>query len=117
MVQGAIFKAQVLQSYNNLVQIVEYPTITEVFQALSNNEVDAIITDEESAKFWVVLNGTMFKLVGSGLPTGMGYGIMANKKSADLINNINKALLNMEDDGSYLKIYKYYFGKLSTPPR
>ncbi|CDZ76068.1 Histidine-binding periplasmic protein precursor [Legionella massiliensis] len=113
-VEGTLFKALVQERFKNLVQIVEYPTLTEVFQALSNGKVDAVITDEAAAKYWVATNSTMFKLVGNGIPVGVGYGIMVNKSKGELIEKINKALLEMETDGAYLKIYNRYFSKFSN---
>ncbi|CEG62296.1 transporter substrate-binding domain-containing protein [Legionella micdadei] len=111
-VQGTLFKALVLEKFHNLVQIIEYPAITSAFQALSKNKVGVVITDEETARHWVSINSTMFKLLGSSIPVGIGYGIMANKKSSDLIGRVNKALLDMENDGTYLKIYNRYFAKI-----
>lgn len=51
----------------------------------------------------------LFKLVGKAIRSGDGYGIMANKNNADLITQINKALLQMENDGTYLRISNTYF--------
>lgn len=113
LVQGTLFKALVLEHYNNLAQIIEYPTLSEVFQALSTHRIDVAITDEGAAKYWAATNSTLFKLVGHSIPIGIGYGIMATKEEAILINRINKALIDMEEDGSYLKIYDRYFSKMS----
>lgn len=109
-VQGTLFKAIVLEKFNKRIQIVEYPTLDEVFQALAEDRVDIVIADGGSAKYWATNNSNMFKLVGNEISIGIGYGIMANKKDKDLIATINKLLLDIEADGSYLKIYKRYFG-------
>ncbi|BCA93834.1 hypothetical protein TUM19329_01950 [Legionella antarctica] len=53
-----------------------------------------------------------FKLVGQKILMGEGYGIMALKSNALLIQQINKSLLDMEADGTYLKIYNQYFSNL-----
>lgn len=113
VVRGTLFKDIVLEKYQGVVQVLEYRTLSEAFIALSNNTLDAVITDEEAAKYWATTNSTLFKLVGKSIPIGMGYGMMANKKSTPLINKINKALLDMEADGTYLKIYNRYFSQLS----
>ena len=42
---------------------------------------------------------------------GEGYAIMAHKNNSDLIKKINQALLDMEQDGTYLRIYNRYFGE------
>lgn len=109
-VEGSLFKAIVLEKFNHEVEIVEYPTLAEVFQALADGKVEIVIADEGAAKYWATNNSDSFKLVGNEIPIGIGYGIMANKKHKELIETINRLLLDIEADGSYLKIYKRYFG-------
>ena len=109
-VEGSLFKAIVLEKFNHEVEIVEYPTLAEVFQALADGKIEIVIADEGAAKYWATNNSDSFKLVGNEIPIGIGYGIMANKKHKELIETINKLLLDIEADGSYLKIYKRYFG-------
>ncbi|KTC75340.1 arginine ABC transporter substrate-binding protein [Legionella birminghamensis] len=105
--KGTIFKGLLLEKFNNNIQIKEYSTQPEIFQALGNNEIDALILDEGSSKYWSA-NGD-FKLIGPEMKIGIGYGIMANKREQALIDRINKALLSMENDGTYVKIYSKYF--------
>ncbi|RYW67113.1 ABC transporter substrate-binding protein, partial [Legionella pneumophila] len=50
------------------------------------------------------------KLIGDKIPIGSGYGIIALKNQSALIDKINHILLEMEKDGSYLRIYNEYFG-------
>lgn len=88
-----------------------YPSISEVLGALQNREVNVIYINSSVARF-IVNNGmSHFKLVGNKINIGQGYGILALKKNAALIEKINDALLDMEADGSYLKIYNQYFSK------
>ncbi|KTD22771.1 arginine 3rd transport system periplasmic binding protein [Legionella lansingensis] len=111
--KGTLFKMVVLEQFSNEAQIIEYPSIDEAFKGLTNNEVDILIMDAGAAKYWAATATPDFKLVGDKIPVGVGYGIMANKKSQALIDQINKALMDMEADGTYLKIYKRYFTLLS----
>ena len=105
---GTLFKKLVQQKYNNMT-IIEYKTQTDLFQGIANNEVDIIILDEISATFWVTNNNSQLKLVDDSIPVGEGYGIMANFSKQDLISRINNTLIDMENDGTYLAIYKRYF--------
>ena len=89
--------------------IKEYHTQYELLQAIGNDDVDIIILDYESAQYWINNNNLLFKLVGSGINLGTGYGIMANPDKSDLINRINNALNAMQNDGTYLSIYNRYF--------
>ncbi|WP_165476862.1 transporter substrate-binding domain-containing protein [Legionella fairfieldensis] len=112
-VKGTVFKAVVLAHYNNVGEIIEYPTLSATFHALSNDKVDVIITDRQTAKYWHATNSTLFRLIGDAIPAGIGYGIMAGKKETYLIHQINNTLMAMEADGSYLKIYNRYFSKMT----
>lgn len=54
------------------------------------------------------------QLIGDKIPIGSGYAIIALKNQSALIDKINYILLEMEKDGSYLRIYNEYFGANSA---
>lgn len=91
------------------VTIKTYDFHSQLFDALTSNEVDAILTDRASAESWFANTTNSYTLLGKPIPIGFGYGILANKDANELITQINKALLSMEADGTYLKIYEIYF--------
>lgn len=111
MIEGSIFKISALSKCGNSAKIVEYPQVSDVYKALENDKIATLITDEEGAHYWVANNNNSFKLVSTPIITGMGYGAMANPNEIELINNINIALMNIENDGTYLKIYNEYFNQ------
>ncbi len=106
---GTPFADLAREIYQNKITIVEYPDIAELLNGLNNNKVDTILMDAEAAKNWVSNNSNLYKLVGTQIPVGNGYGIMANPDQGKLIAQINQILLNIEADGTYLKIYSRYF--------
>ena len=106
---GTPFKSLALSIYKNQVDVIEYPHTPKLLDALSNNKIDAVLMDAPAVRIWVANNGNLFKSVGSNIPIGKGYGIMANKDQDKLIDQINQALLDMEADGTYLQIYNNYF--------
>lgn len=110
--QGTIFKEIILEKFNQEIQVIEFHDLYMVFQALVNNDIDVLIADEEAVKYWTANNSQQFKLVGQAIPIGTGYGIMANKLSQSLIIRVNKALMEMENDGTYLRIYRRYFAPM-----
>lgn len=105
---GSLFKSIAAKKFNK-AKIVEYNTQQDLFQAVMNEDVDVIMFDLASAQYWINSNAGSFKAVGSGFSLGAGYGVVANMDHAPLITQINKALLEMESDGTYLMIYKRYF--------
>lgn len=97
------------KKFGSDIKIVPYPNISEMMLALSEGKVDAIIIDRKTANFWLGNNYDMFKMLGQPFPLGIGIGIMANKDNTPLITRVNQALLRMQADGYYLKIYSTYF--------
>ncbi|WP_133127065.1 transporter substrate-binding domain-containing protein [Legionella nagasakiensis] len=107
--KGSPTKAWALNFFKGQIKIVSYPHSTALLNALDKKEVDAIITGHYSAVFWQGNAGGKYKFIGGKTPIGEGYGIIAKPGQRALINKINRALLEMENDGTYLKIYTRYF--------
>lgn len=107
--QGTPFKKLIQMLYQNQVQIIEYPYIPDLLEALSQKKVDVILLDKDAAQYWYANNSMQYKLIGPPIPFGGGYGIMTKLGNDVLIKGINAALLQMESDGTYLKIYTRYF--------
>ncbi|WP_454785955.1 transporter substrate-binding domain-containing protein [Legionella sp. WA2024007413] len=108
--QATFIQYNVLPNYTSKQNIKAYSKITSLIEALNNHEIDAALVNENVAKY--LLNNTLqgFQLVGKPIVIGNGYGIIALRKNAPIIDKINKALLEIETDGTYLTIYNKYFG-------
>ncbi|STY31668.1 arginine-binding periplasmic protein [Legionella wadsworthii] len=100
----------VLSLYTNKNNIKTYPKISLIITALLNNDVDAIILNVNIFKYLTINKVINFQTVGKPIVLGNGYGIVALIKNAELINKINKVLLQIENDGTYESIYNKYFG-------
>ncbi len=105
---ATLFKGLAEEKFTN-VKIIEYLTQTDLFQGIADDKVDMIIIDSVSAKYWVTNSSSILKIVSDPIPIGEGYGIMANVSKTALINRINRKLIDMENDGTYLSIYSRYF--------
>ena len=106
---GTPFRQLALTMYKNEVNVIDLPDISDLLEALTKNTANVVLMDAEAAKNWYANNGSLYKLIGTQIPVGKGYGIMANKSQDKLMTQINHALLSMEADGTYLKIYTRYF--------
>lgn len=100
----------VLPQYTSQENIKVYPKITVLISALNNHDIDVALMNANVAKYLLnnILKG--FQLVGKPITVGNGYGIIALKKNAAIITKINEALLQIEADGTYLTLYRKYFG-------
>lgn len=112
--KGTVFKSLIEASFNKKVTVNEYNTQQELLQALTNNNVSFVMLDTATAQYWVANSDNKFKSIGKSIDIGTGYGIMSSVDQQQLIAAINKALLNMQNDGTYLKFYKRYFGAMQS---
>ncbi|KTD76526.1 transporter substrate-binding domain-containing protein [Legionella waltersii] len=97
--------------YANMFNLKEYNVAADMGTALLNKQIDAVIINQRSASFIISNMVNNFKTVGNKFTIGEGYAMFALTTNADLIKQINQALLNMENDGSYMNIYNAYFSQ------
>lgn len=108
---GTPFKELAEDIYGDKIHINDLPDVPDLLDGLNNGTLDVVLMDAEAAQNWYANNSKIYKLIGSPIPVGNGYGIMANLYQHKLLSEINQALLSMESDGTYLKIYSQYFSE------
>lgn len=96
--------------YGSVNTIIQYNKLANMISALTEKKLDAILVNDSVAKYYVNSSSSQIKFIGNKIRLGFGYGILALKKNEQLITEINNALIEMESDGTYLKIYNRYFG-------
>ena len=102
-------KTSFLANYVSLDNVIEFPDTTHILNALSSHEIDAILINSSVTKYLINNVGNL-KRVGKPVTLGEGYGISLLKSNAELAHKINKILLQMQEDGTYAKLYNKYFG-------
>ncbi|MBM7095422.1 glutamine ABC transporter substrate-binding protein [Bacillus sp. H-16] len=95
---------------NTDAQIQTFPDIVNAYQDLTAGRVDAVIYDLPNVLYYIETEalGDM-KTVGDTL-TGEQYGI-AFPSGSELTEQVNEALAEMMEDGSYGDIYEEWFGE------
>lgn len=107
--QSTIGKNLITTRFNDSsVTIVEFHSSQDLLLDLTNGKLDVILLASETAQYWDA-NNKLLKLIDMPMPDGFGYGIMTNPKNGELINRINSALLDLQNDGTYQHLYKRYF--------
>ena len=86
--RGTLFKDLARLLYQNKIKSIEYPDVASMLDALKNVDVDVILLNSEAAKYWYANNSDLYRLVGTKIPVGDGYAIMANKDNGPLIGPI-----------------------------
>lgn len=105
-------EAEKIQQAGGLKKIQKFPTVPQVFEALERGKVDAVIHDFPSSSYLSMKNGKT--TIVAKIPTNEKYGIGINKTNTTMLTDINKALQEVKDDGTYAVIYKKWFG--TAPP-
>lgn len=86
--------------------VIRYKTGADAVQALKAGKVTAVIIDNEPAKAFVTANEGLKIL--DGEYTNEDYAICVAKENTELLDKINKALAELEADGTIDSIIKKY---------
>lgn len=96
-----------LREHNALVQ--EYPQNSQVFQALLDNKVDAVLQGAVGLQYYAAYEGKgLVQMVGPEFnKNDVGFVFRTNNP---LRKSVNGALLALREDGTYQRIYDKWFG-------
>lgn len=87
-----------------------FPEITDAYQAVMQNKVDAVLYDLPNVQYYSNKEtGGDLKTVGEKL-TGEDYGI-GFPKGSELRDDFDDALATLKEDGTYGDIYEEWFGE------
>jgi polar amino acid transport system substrate-binding protein len=88
-------------------EIRPYPEGPDAVNALKSGTVEAVVIDAPVAQNAVEKSGGVE--IAEKVPTEESYGIALAKDSTELLEEIDEALKELEQDGTYTTIYKKWF--------
>jgi ABC-type amino acid transport substrate-binding protein len=88
-------------------EIRPYPEGPDAVNALKSGTVEGVIIDAPVAQNAVEKSGGVE--IAEKVPTEETYGIAVGQGETELLDEINKALAEVEKDGTYKKIYEKWF--------
>lgn len=115
---------QLKEEFGGDLTIKRFDTISDAFNAMINNQVDAVINDNTVSAEYVNKNKDKVKFVeGEGVAAEEGredappyltltiedYGIAFRQDDTELLEEVNTALKAIKDSGTYDEIYNEYF--------
>ena len=101
------FAAEEITGYENVAQ---YKTFLNAIMDLQGNKIDAVIIDKPVGQaIMASLNDPNLVMVDMGLQADW-YGIEVNKNNPELLEKINKALAELEEEGFFDTLAVKYFG-------
>ena len=89
-------------------RVVRFKTGAEAVEALKTGKVDMVIIDNEPAKSFVAANTGIHILEGDNEYAVEDYAICVAKENTELLEKINAALKELQDDGTVQKIVDKY---------
>ncbi|WP_454785085.1 transporter substrate-binding domain-containing protein [Legionella sp. WA2024007413] len=106
---GTIYEQVIKESGLSDVQIINYSSTNRLIKALGQGEVDFILQDALAAQYWIT-QIPIFTTFGKPFTYGYGFGIAVNKSDKELLQQINNALVEFEENGQFKKTYDRYVG-------
>ncbi len=91
------------------INIKRYNTFPEALLDLGNGRLDACLVDEPVGRYYLSQDPDKYKMAGNPF-LSEPVGIALRKDETDLAQAIQQALEKMKSDGTYDKIYNYWFG-------
>jgi len=91
----------------NIEQIKRYEKIPQAFIDLNNGRIDAVVNDLPVTAAYILTNPEV-KIVGKPFTTE-NYGIAARPGDEQLLTEINTALQEVKEDGTYDEVYNSWF--------
>lgn len=103
------FTASDLQDEGAVKNVARFDTVPDAMQAVIIGAADVVVVDLPVAQAYLEANpNAPLKQVGP-VSDNEFYGIALNKKNTALLEQINSALLQLQEDGTYDKIYQKWF--------
>ncbi|MGB9987634.1 basic amino acid ABC transporter substrate-binding protein [Salarchaeum japonicum] len=120
---GSTAAAELKEEFGGDLDIKQYDLIADAFNAILNNQVDAIINDNTVNAQYISQNEDQLRFVeGDGAAVEQGknappyltltveeYGIAFRQDDDDLREQVNEALATIRENGTYDEIYNEYF--------
>ena len=100
--------AEVLKPYPNIT-VRKFPSIDLALQDLQNGNLDGVVGDAPTIRYFVAHGFPKLRTVGT-LLTQENYGIALRPKDAELRAQVNQALTRLRANGRFAALESKYFG-------
>ncbi|MCH4072810.1 substrate-binding periplasmic protein [Pseudoramibacter sp.] len=102
------------KAHLNHSDVQKYNTIDHAFEALKNNSVDYLLIDESEAVYFSKKYPNKYQIVSKPVASEQ-YVIVCRKNNKRLTNQINHALRQIKQDGTYENLTMKWFGQNMSP--
>ena len=104
------FTASDLYDEGKLKSVSRFDTVADAMQAVIIGVADVVIVDLPVAQAYLDANPHAPLIAAGAVAANEYYGIAVNKNNQELLEQINSALIELEENGTYAEIYNKWFG-------
>src|SRR5699024_7110817 len=98
---------------DEIKEVIPFPNIDQAYMELHKGTADAVVFDLQSVLYYVNTNAQGQVKVLDDLLEGQTFGI-AFPKGSPLKNEVNIALANIKENGTYDELHEKWFGEAAT---
>ncbi len=91
-------------------EIKKYANNVDALLDLKAGRIQGVVVDEVVGRYYMVKNGGSYRVLDETLG-GESYGVGFRKDDSEFGEELNKALIDMKEDGTFDKIKETWFGK------
>jgi len=106
--RGTTMDTYVTENMSSTVSIKRYTTAEDMVLDLEGQRLDAVFVDYPVGE-QTIMNREGYKQVGEPVKLGEGVGVAMRKRDTKLAEQVNAALKQLKEDGSYDAIMNKYF--------
>lgn len=105
---GTVFKETLNELSVKNITVVEIKNHASIILALENRKIDYALMDASAVQYWQGQSKDKMVAVGTPFLYGYGFGIAVNESNPGLLEDINTALLEYQNNGGFQKAYNQY---------
>lgn len=110
-VQQGTTGEEFVEEKGNVGELRPYPQGPDAVNALKSGVLDAVVLDIPVAENAVEAGGVE---ISAAIPTEEEYGFVVSQGNDGLLGEMNEALEELKDDGTFTRIYKKWFKREPT---
>lgn len=106
---GRAYITYLQEHFGNKMTVAPYNFFNQIALDVQSEKLDAIFINYLSALYLLHQFPNRAKILNEHFPVGEGIGIMTLPANKDKIDQINKVILQFQEDGTFTNLYNYNF--------
>jgi len=98
------------ETYASIEEVVQYPDNFEALLDLQSSRIDAVVVDEVLGKYYINKNPGIYEVLEDNFGKEE-YGVGMRLEDRKLVEEVNKILKELKEDGTMAEISKKWFGE------